>query len=366
MVPFFGSTFANPSSSHVMGREAARAVESARQAVACFIGVTAEDLIFTSGATESNNIVFSGLAGRLQKKHRIVVSAGEHKSVLEPCKWLSDKGFDVVQIPLNRSGIADITIAEELINNDTVIVSIQGANNETGVIQPIRAIAEIARSRGALIHCDIAQLPGKVLHLSLEDVGIDFASISAHKFYGPKGIGALFVRGSRAKAVISPLFRGGGQESEFRPGTLNVPAIVGFGKASQINPSCLEEEIERIQRLRDLFEREMLSRVSDVFVIGEKASRLPGTSTLCFIGVPGDALVARATNICISTGSACTSGTVSPSHVILACGYSRDMARCVVRVSLGRHTTQEEIAHAVEYLAACVKAIRDNCAYQPS
>jgi cysteine desulfurase len=359
MIPFFGSMFANPASPHVMGREVARAVEVARHEVACAIGVDAVDIVFTSGATESNNMVFGSLPARSQTRHRIVVSAGEHKSVLEPCRWMSERGVDVVQIPLTRSGTADVAAAEELIDDDTLIVSIQGANNETGVLQPIKAIAEIAHSHGALLHCDAAQMPGKV-HVALEDIGVDIASISAHKLYGPKGIGALFIRQGEAKALISPLFRGGGQEAGLRPGTLNVPAIVGFGKACQIIPRYLDEEMERTRCLRDEFEAKILAIVPDAFVVGAKAPRLPGTSDFCFMDVPADVLLARATNICISGGSACNSGAVSPSHVVLACGYSRDVARCVVRISLGRYTTKDEVDRAAEHLAKCVKVIRDN------
>ena len=364
MISFFGSTFANPASPHMMGREAARAVEAARCQVAFAIGADTEDIIFTSGATESNNMVFSSMANRKQIKHRIVVGAGEHKSVLEPCRLMSEMGFNVVHIPLTESGIANIDAAKDIIDDETLIVSIQGANNETGVLQPVKTIADIARSHGALVHCDAAQMLGK-MPVAIEDAGVDYASVSAHKLYGPKGIGALFVRRGRPRALIAPLLRGGGQESGLRSGTLNVPAIVGFGKACQLIITCLGEEIEQIRRLRDLFETELIAIIPDAFVIGAQASRLPGTSDICFIDVPADALLARANRICISSGSACTSGTISPSHVVLACGYSRDMARCVVRISLGRYTTEEDIHIAVEHLATCVKAIRDEYAFQP-
>ena len=301
-------------------------------------------------------MVIGGVAQQDQRRRRIVVGAGEHKSILEPCRYLQENGFDVVHIPLTRDGIISVADAEQLIDDDTILVSVQGANNETGILQPVEAIASMARSRGAFTHCDAAQMPGKVA-LQLDDLGVDYASLSAHKVYGPKGIGVCYVRRGRPRVALSPILRGGGQEAELRAGTLNVPAIVGFGKACELASDLLDEDARLVASLRDDFETQLCDLAPDAVVIGNNGSRLPGTSCVMFPGVPADILIARASDLCISTGSACTSGTVSPSHVIIACGYSRDDARSVVRVSFGRYSKSAESGRAAMRLAESAKAI---------
>jgi cysteine desulfurase len=360
MLPFFHKNCANASSPHAMGKEVARAVANARVQVATAIGSLPEEVYFTSGATESNNMVLLGLVNRSHAGRRIVLSAIEHKSVLEPCGWLSEQGFDVVEIPVTRDGVADVEAAAQLVNDNTLLVSVQGANNEIGTLQPVRAIADIAHARKALVHCDASQMLGKV-PVSVDEMRVDFASFSGHKVYGPKGIGVLYVRRGIARSAIQPLLRGGGQESQLRPGTLNVPGIVGFGEACRVALQSLGGEMSRLQRLRDLFEEHLLARVPDAFVIGTGAERLPGTSSICFPAAPADALIARMPRVCVSTGSACTAGAISPSHVLLACGYSRDIARCVIRTSLGRYTVEGEIDYAVNVLAKAVDLIRCHC-----
>ena len=353
MLPFLESDFGNPSSLHVMGRKAAQAVAVARDAVAASIACESEEVLFTGGATESNNIILLGLAQRESTRNRIVLTAIEHKSVWEPCKWLAERGFDVAQIPVSSEGVADICAAEQLIDSHTLLVSIQGANNEIGTIQPVSEVAEIAHRRGALVHSDATQMLGKV-PVSVDGLGVDFASFSGHKLYGPKGVGALFVRRRRA---IRPVYRGGGQESDIRPGTLNVPAIVGLGEACRLAVTCVSNDVRRIVELRGVFERQFVRQRATAYVVGGEAKRLPGTSSICVPGVPADILISRLRGLCIGTGSACTSGAVSPSHVLLASGVSREDASCVIRVSIGRYTGEREVQLALEQINAEYDAI---------
>jgi cysteine desulfurase len=358
MLPFFNTQFGNASSGHSMGRKAAEAVGVARDHIARLVGCGPDDLFFTSGATESNNLVLLGLIQGRAAKRRMVVGSIEHKSVLEPCRRLSEQGFEVCQIPVTRDGVIDILAAERLIDDETLLVSAQAANNELGTVQPIKALADVAHSHNALVHCDATQMLGKV-PISVLDMDVDFASFSSHKTYGPKGVGVFYMRGGSARATIEPLILGGGQESAIRAGTLNVPAIVGFGEACQVAFKCLQGDVLRITMLRDFLEEEILKQIPDAFAIGTSVERLPGTSSVFIRDVPADALISRMPLLCIGTGSACTSGAPSPSHVLVACGYSRDSARCVIRVSLGRYTTRGEVEFAVKYLAENVNAIRD-------
>jgi cysteine desulfurase len=363
MLPFFGTHFANASSVHLMGRKASEAVSAARRHVGKIIGSSSEEVYFTSGATESNNLVLLGLTDCSDKRRRILVSAIEHKSVLEPCRRLVELGYEVLEIPVTQAGVLDVGAAERLINKTTRLVSVQGANNEIGTLQPVRAIAEIAHANNALVHCDASQMVGKV-PISVEDLKVDFASFSAHKVYGPKGVGALYKKRGIACSAIKPLIVGGGQEFEVRPGTLNVPGIVGFGEACRLALRLLDREMLRIAHLRNLLEERLLGNLSDTFVIGADAERLPGTSSIFFGQAPSDALIARTPLVCVGTGSACTSGALSPSHVLLACGYSRDAARCVIRISLGRYTTEQEVEFAATRLTQSVNAIREYGAHQ--
>lgn len=360
MLPFFEGSFGNASSVHVMGRKAAAAVAHAREAVAGTIGCSSEEVLFTSGATESNNIVLLGIANRQRQRRRILLTAIEHKSVLDPCGWLAQNGFDVVQIPVTRDGVANAEAARQLIDNDTLLVCIHGANNEIGTLQPVAAIAQLAHSRGALVHCDATQMLGKV-PVSVDELGVDFASFSGHKIYGPKGVGALFVRRNTGTSPIEPVYRGGGQESGLRPGTSNVPGIVGLGVACGRASQCLLDDGDRIKMLRNFLEQELLQTCPGAFAVGVGAERLPGTTSICFTGVPADALLVRTPLVCAGIGSACTSGAIEPSHVLLACGLSRDIARCVIRLSIGRCTTREEVEIAARHLSEGVGDILRNC-----
>jgi cysteine desulfurase len=357
MLPFFRGEFANPSSTHLMGRRASEAVETAREQVARLIGCRSNELFFTAGATESNNLVLQGLRSYRGERGRIVISSIEHKSVLEPCRRLAEQGVDVVELPVTSSGVIDLDSAERAINSDTFLVSIQGANNEIGSIQPIKTIANISHRHGSLFHCDAAQMLGKV-PVHIEQLDVDLASFSSHKSYGPKGVGALYIKAGAARTAIEPLLLGGGQESDVRPGTLNVPAIVGFGVACKLAFDLVTQEMDRIRQQRDAFERLLFGRLSNAFVIATEAERLPGTSSIYIGGVPADALIARMPLVCIGTGSACTSGALSPSHVLLACGLSREDARCVIRVSIGRFTTEHDLQFAIDRIVENANAIR--------
>lgn len=347
MLPFLGSVFGNASSVHLMGRNAAKAIADAREAVAKSIKCDSEELVFTSGATEANNLTLLGVTLRKSNRKRIVLTAIEHKSVIEPARWLAEQGFDIVHIPVSSDGVVDIEAAEELINTHTRLVSIQGANNEIGTIQPVAELAEIAHSCGALVHSDATQMLGKV-DVSVDQLGVDFASFSAHKLYGPKGIGALFIRRRRG---IEPVYRGGGQEHDIRPGTLNVPGAVGFGAACRLIDRNKRDAPKRISDLRSLCEEHLLQSFEEAFVIGESSDRLPGTTSVCIPGVPSDALLARTPQVCAGIGAACTSGAIEPSHVLQACGLTRDLARCVIRISIGEPTTRDEVLVASKLLS---------------
>lgn len=347
MLPFFGTEYANPASTHLLGRKAAVAVETARGEISEFLGCRAGDLFFTAGATESNNLVLQGLVLRQPGEKRIVTSSIEHKSILEPCRRLNEEGVAVVELPATNDCLIDRFMLDGFLESNTRLVSIQIANNETGAIQPIEEIVKICHARNVLVHIDAAQALAKI-PFSLEKLDVDFASFSAHKCYGPKGIGALYARSGRARNAVVPLLLGGGQELSIRPGTMNVPGIVGFAAACRLASSDLRSEMARIAHLRNEFERQLQSRLSGVCFIGSNATRLPGTSSVLIPGVPADALIARMPSICIGTGSACSSGALSPSHVLLACGVSRDDARCVIRVSMGRFTTSDDVNFAID------------------
>ena len=362
MLPFFREQFANPASTHLMGRRAAEAVETARVKASQLVGCNPSELFFTAGATESNNLILQGLLPYRGKRRRVVISAIEHKSVLEPCRRLAEQGVEVVEIPVTSDGVVDLAFAERAINGDTYLVSIQGANNEIGTIQPINALANLSHRNDSLFHCDAAQMLGKI-PVQVEQMDVDLASFSSHKSYGPKGIGALYIKGGAVRTAIEPLLLGGGQESSVRPGTLNVPAIVGFGAACELALGLVTQEMDRIRQQRDAFERLLFSRVSNAYTIAARSDRLPGTSSIYIGGVPADALIARMPLVCIGTGSACTSGALSPSHVLLGCGLSRDEARCVIRVSIGRFTSVDDLEFAIAQIAENVNAIRSCSGY---
>lgn len=362
MLPYFEQVYANPSSTaHEAGREASEAVTVAREQVANLLGAQSGEVIFTSGATESNNMAILGLAhGATTGRSRIVTTAIEHKAILGPCEELARQGMNVVILPVDRAGRVDLNAAEEAIDEDTLLVSIQAASNEIGTIQPVAEIARLAHNRGALVHCDAAQAVGKV-PVDVEEWDVDLMSVSAHKLYGPKGVGALYVRGGPYSMPLKPLTVGGGQESQLRAGTLNVPGIVGFGRACELCRHQMPYEAERIAGLRDQFEKSILSRVEYAWRNGTPDASLPGNSSLTFPRIDAEALIVNTPDVAISAGSACTSGAPEPSHVLLAIGLSREEAECTIRVGIGRFNIEEgmvkaanDILQAVDRLSAIV------------
>lgn len=359
MLPFFLDVYANPSSSiHEPGNSAARAVESAREQVAEAINAQPGEVIFTSGATESNNLAILGsAAGAPLDRRRVLASAVEHKSVLDPCKTLQGRAFDFDVIRVDRDGLLDLGALVDLSEENTFLVSVQAVNNEIGTIQPILEVVQIAHGAGALVHCDASQALGRI-PIDVGDWGVDLLSLSSHKCYGPKGVGALYVRGGVRSAPLAPLCYGGGQENDLRPGTLNVPGIVGLGRACDIAEAEREVDTDRIRRLRDRFENRILAGISEARRNGSTVRRVAGNSSLTLPGVDAEALIANLRGVAISTGSACTSGAPDPSHVLTAIGLTREEAYCTIRIGLGRFTMASEVEFAAQEIVAASSKVR--------
>ncbi len=347
MLPYFTTQFGNPSSAHAAGTRTADAVQQAREQVALLVGAQPGEVVFTSGATEANNLALLGYARAAHAtnpRRRIVISAIEHKAIINPAKQLAREGFEIITLPVDAQGTVDLAAAAEAITPDTLLVSMHAANGEIGTIQPIQQLAQLAHAAGALIHTDAAQAVGKI-PVDLLAWGVDFLSISAHKLYGPQGVGALIVRHPR-RIQLEPLGYGGGQERGWRSGTLNVPGIVGFGAACALCVDLLPTENSRLAALRNEFEAAILAAIPEAHRNGNLSNRLPHNSSLTFPGIEADALLARLPQLALSTGSACDSGTVEPSSALLALGLSRDDARSTVRVGLGRFTVSTDINQA--------------------
>ena len=358
MIPFFGVVFGNPSSPHAMGRDANRAVEAAREQVANGVGSDASEIVFTSGATESNWLSLLGcVQGAVSGRTRMLVGAAEHKSIVANGELLWLRGITVEAVPVDNTGLVRLDALATLLRSDVVLVSVQAANNEVGTIQPIAEIARMAHGAGALVHCDAAQAVGK-MRFSVHSTGVDLASFSGHKAHGPKGVGALFIGHGLSRSRFAPPIGGGGQEGGLRPGTLNVPGIVGMGAAFDLASARLSEDMERAAALRDELERGLLASITGARVNGQRQNRLSGTSSITVPGLPADVIVAAVSPVCISSGSACTAGTVGPSHVLLAMGMPREDAECTVRISLGRYTTRAEVSTAVDVIAHSVREAR--------
>ena len=356
MMPFFGVEYGNPASPHILGKRASAACNVAREQVAELLSCRASDVIFTSGATESNNITLLGVGLTASAKVKVVTSPVEHKSVLGPCDQLRTQGREVVEIPVGVDGMVSLAAAGELIDTQTSLVTIQAANNEVGVLQPIQQIAELAHARGALFHCDAAQLVGKVA-LPENLAFVDYLSVSAHKMYGPKGVGALLIKGAAARRGINAVHRGGGQESGFRPGTLNVPAIVGFGQACCLVRRFLTDDATRVTGLRSRFESALTRLLPGCRINAAVSPRLPGTSSVTISGVPATMLIANVQNLCIGEGSACSSGAMAPSYVLLAMGHSREEAECTVRISFGKANTLQDAEDAASAISCAATGL---------
>lgn len=360
MLPFFLEKFGNASSRHhAFGWEAEHAVETARKQVAELIGASPQEIVFTSGATESNNLALKGVAARFAGKGgHILTALTEHKAVLDTCHWLEQAGFQVTYLPVDRDGLIDLDRLRRSIRPDTFLISIMHANNEIGVLQPLADIGRIARERGVLFHTDAAQSAGKV-PIDVEQARVDLLSLSAHKMYGPKGVGALYVRRKDPRVEIAPQIHGGGHERGMRSGTLNVPGIVGLGKACEICRLEMPQESERLARLRDLLKRLLEEGLEDLHCNGSMKSRLPNNLNVSFAHVLADSLLMALRDVAVSSGSACSSATQAPSHVLQALGVEPDLARSSIRFGLGRFTTQEEIEFAAARVVETVKRLRE-------
>ena len=357
MVPIFSERFGNPSSvGHGTGRAAGDLVEDARRLVGQAVGMRAPDIIFTSGATEANNLAFMGLRRGLGRPIRMLIGATEHKSVLQACRALEEDGSTLNMIPVRSDGPVDLDVLDDAMTDDTDIVSVMAANSETGVVNPVREAARLAHGHGALFHCDATQAIGRV-PFDAREMGIDMVTLSSHKIYGPKGAGAL-VATRDARKRLAAVMHGGGQERDLRSGTLNVPAIVGFGMACGIATREGLKDTAKQRELRDGFERELKSAVPGVTINGSGAERLPNTSSIRIVGALADAVMLRADKIEISTGSACSSNTIEPSHVLIAMGMGRDTADETIRVSIGRSTTRQDMDLAVQEIAKAVGFVR--------
>jgi cysteine desulfurase len=372
MLPYFTERFGNPGSVHAKGDEAHEAVDAARHAIASGIGADAREIVFTSGATESNNLAIRGIAERDRRRGNHLVSVTtEHKAVLDPLARLARRGYEVTllsveQVGSPRAGWLDPEKVADAIRDDTCLVSVMLANNEIGIIQPIAEIAAICKSRGVLLHCDATQAVGKI-PVDVAALNVDLMSFTAHKIYGPKGVGALYVRQRDPIVRLDPQISGGGQQENRRSGTLNVPGIVGFAMALQL---CLEElptAMPRLATLRDQLAADLFAALDDLLLCGPALElkyddgtplRLPGNLDISFGNVDGEALLLSMGNLAVSSGAACSSTDPSPSHVLLALGLSEDAARSSLRFGLGRFTTDFEVKQAAERAIAAVRELR--------
>jgi len=359
MLPYFQNAFGNAASrSHAFGWEAEAAVENARSQIAAAIGATAKEIIWTSGATESNNIAIKGAAWMYREKgNHVITQATEHKAVLDPAKYLEQQGFDVTILPVDKYGMVRPEQVREAITDRTILVSIMHGNNEIGTIQPIGEIGSVCKQRGVLFHTDACQTFAKS-PIDVEAMGIDLLSCSGHKIYGPKGVGALYVRRKGPRVRCEPVIHGGGHERGMRSGTLNVPAIVGMGKAAEICVQNQAEEIERVAALRDRLKDGLFGRLDQIFLNGHPTQRIPNNLNVSFLYVEGESLMMGINDVAVSSGSACTSASLEPSYVLKALGVGDDLAHSSIRFSLGRFTTEQEVDYAVERLCSSVERLR--------
>ncbi len=357
MLPYFADNFGNASSIHSSGQRGRSAVDAARDSVAALIGAKTAEVVFTSGGTEADNLaLFGSVAASNHSRKHIITTAIEHHAVLNAAQALEKQGIDVTYVPVGASGIVDPQDVRRALRPETILISVMHANNELGTIQPIEEIGRIAAEADVYFHCDAVQSAGK-LPLDVNRLGVDLLSISAHKIYGPKGVGALYVR---AGTPLEPQFHGGHHERDRRPGTENVPGIVGFGKAAELARARLTTESARIESLRDRLEEMLLNSLASVHVNGDHSRRIPNTTNLAFTAAGGEALVIALDlqGVACSTGAACSSGAVEPSHVLLAIGLSPDEARSSLRFSLGRTTTAAEIDRAADIIPPTVERLR--------
>ncbi len=358
MMPFLVDQYSNASSSHLLGRKVNESIKKARIQVADLLSCAPKEITFTSGATEAINIAIKGIAESYKNKGKHIITVNtEHPAVLDTCKYLETIGYDVTYLQGQTNGLVDLNLLEQNIRNDTILVSVMYVNNETGVIQPIKDIAEIAHSKGTLFMTDATQAVGKV-KIDVTDLGIDLLCLSAHKFYGPKGIGALYINNNDpVKIKIAEQTHGGRQENGLRSGTLNVPGIIGLGTASEIASKELEFNKNQIKQIRDYFETELL-KIEYASLNGDLINRLYNVTNICFKGIDADTIINGLKNIMVSNGSACSSSIIEASHVLLAMGLNNDEALSSIRFSLGKYNTKEEIETVLTDIKKLIAQLR--------
>ncbi len=359
MMPYFGEIYGNPHSrNHSFGWEAEEGVEIARENVAQLIGANPKEIIFTSGATESNNLAIKGVAEFYgDKKNHIITCVTEHKCVLESCRHLSGKGFDITYLPVKEDGLIDLNELQNAITEKTLLVSIMGVHNEIGVIQPLEKIGEICRNNDVFFHTDCAQAVGKIL-LDVNKMNIDLMSISGHKIYAPKGVGALFIR-RKPRVRISSMISGGGQERGMRSGTLSPALCVGLGEACKIYSEEMTAEHKKLLKFKEMMLQGIRKACPDVFLNGSESERVPGNLNLSFAYVEGESLMMGIKNLAVSSGSACTSASLEPSYVLKALGVEEELAHTSLRIGFGRFTTENDIKYATETIVNEVKRLRE-------
>lgn len=360
MLPYFSQTFGNAASrNHEFGWTAEAAVEHARAQVASLIGASDKEIIFTSGATESNNLAIRGVALMQKDKGRhIITTPIEHKAVLDTCAYLEQEGYKITTLPVDQYGMVNPEDVKNAITPQTILVSIMAANNEIGTIQPLAQIGKICKAAGVLFHSDAVQAIGKI-SFDVQAMGLDLVSMTAHKIYGPKGVGALYVRRKGPRVRLAPIVFGGGHERGMRSGTLNVPGIVGFGKACEVIQNKLVQEIEFLKKMRDRLWNGLQAQLDEIYLNGHPTERLPNNLNVSFAFVEGESLMMGMKELAVSSGSACTSASLEPSYVLKAIGVGEDLAHTSIRFSVGRFTTIEEVDFAIEKCVSTVKKLRD-------
>ncbi len=359
MLPYFVDKFGNAASrNHPFGWVAEEAVDYAREQIAQLIGCNEKEIIFTSGATESNNLAIKGVFEMYQSKgNHVITLTTEHKAVLDTCHHIEKIGAEVTYLDVEADGLVDLAKLEAAIKPNTILISIMYGNNEIGVIQPMKKISDMARKHGVLLHTDATQTVGKV-PVNVETDGIDLMSFSGHKMYGPKGVGALYVRRKNPRVKVTAQMDGGGHERGMRSGTLNVPGIVGLGKACELARLEMDQDAKRLSALRDKLEN-ALSQLEESYVNGNKESRLPHTTNISFKYVEGEGLMMAMKDLAVSSGSACTSASLEPSYVLKSLGLNDDLAHSSIRFGLGRFTTEEEVDYAIEVTRNAVNKLRE-------
>jgi cysteine desulfurase len=360
MLPYFSEIYGNAASrNHEFGWVAEQAVDAAREQIAKLIGATAKEIVLTSGATESNNLAIKGVAEMYREKgNHIITEVTEHKCVLDTCKRLEKHGYRITYLPVQTNGLIDLNQLQDAMTDDTILVSIMTANNEIGILQPVREIGKLCHDKGVLFHSDAVQAVGKVPFNVIDD-NVDLVSLSAHKIYGPKGVGALYVRRRNPRVQLVAQMDGGGHERGMRSGTLNVTGIVGMGKACELARLEMAEESKRLFTLRESLREQIMSQLDEVYVNGSMEHHLPGSLNISFAYVEGESLLMGINDIAVSSGSACTSATLEPSYVLKALGAGDDLAHSSIRFGLGRFNTQAEVDYVAHKIVDVVRRLRE-------